>query len=44
MTKEQERARARRRHEEQQKTAKPPVSDSTRDKQVFGVILAVILV
>ena len=44
MTKEQERARARRRHEEQQKTAKPAVSDSTRDKQVFGVILAVILV
>ena len=44
MTKEQERARARRRHEEQQRTAKPPVSDSTRDKQVFGVILAVILV
>ena len=44
MTKEQERARARRRHEEQLKTAKPPVSDSTRDKQVFGVILAVILV
>jgi peptidyl-prolyl cis-trans isomerase B (cyclophilin B) len=44
VTKEQERARARRRHEEQQKTAKPPVSDSTRDKQVFGVILAVILV
>ena len=44
MTKEQERARARRRHEEQQKTAKPPVGDATRDKQVFGVILAVILV
>jgi peptidyl-prolyl cis-trans isomerase B (cyclophilin B) len=44
VTKEQERARARRRHEEQQKTAQPPVSDSTRDKQVFGVILAVILI
>jgi peptidyl-prolyl cis-trans isomerase B (cyclophilin B) len=44
VTKEQERARARRRHEEQLKKAKPPVSDSTRDKQVFGVILAVILV
>ena len=44
MTKEQERARARRRHEGQQKTAKPPVSDSTRDKQVFAVILAVILI
>jgi peptidyl-prolyl cis-trans isomerase B (cyclophilin B) len=44
VTKEQERARARRRHEEQQKTAKPPVGDATRDKQVFGVILAVILV
>ena len=44
MTKEQERARARRRHEEQQKTAKAPVSDATRDKQVFGVILAVILI
>jgi peptidyl-prolyl cis-trans isomerase B (cyclophilin B) len=44
VTKEQERARARRRHEEQQKTAKPPVSDATRDKQVFGVILAVILI
>jgi peptidyl-prolyl cis-trans isomerase B (cyclophilin B) len=44
VTKEQERARARRRHEEQQKSAKPPVSDSTRDKQVFGVILAVILI
>jgi peptidyl-prolyl cis-trans isomerase B (cyclophilin B) len=44
VTKEQERARARRRHEEQQKTVKPPVSDSTRDKQVFGVILAVILI
>lgn len=44
MTKEQERARARRRHEEQQRTAKAPVSDSARDKQVFGVILAVILV
>jgi peptidyl-prolyl cis-trans isomerase B (cyclophilin B) len=44
VTKEQERARARRRHEEQQKTAKPAVGDSTRDKQVFGVILAVILV
>ncbi|MEO7752658.1 MAG: peptidylprolyl isomerase [Terracoccus sp.] len=44
MTKEQERARARRRYEEKQKTAKPPVGDSTRDKQVFGVILAVILI
>lgn len=44
MTKEQERARARRRHEEQQKTQKPPVGDMTRDKQVFGVILAVILI
>lgn len=44
MTKEQERARARRRHEEQQKTQKPPVGESTRDKQVFGVILAVILI
>lgn len=44
MTKEQERARARRRYEEHQKTQKPPVSDSTRDKQVFGVILAVLLV
>ena len=44
MTKEQERARARRRYEEKQKTVKPPVGDSTRDKQVFGVILAVILI
>ena len=44
MTKEQERARARRRYEEHQKTEKPPVGDATRDKQVFGVILAVILV
>ncbi|HET8988898.1 MAG TPA: peptidylprolyl isomerase, partial [Humibacillus sp.] len=44
MTKEQERARARRRYEEHQKTQKPPVGDATRDKQVFGVILAVILV
>ena len=44
MTKQQERARARRRYEEHQKTVKPPVSDSTRDKQVFGVILAVLLV
>jgi peptidyl-prolyl cis-trans isomerase B (cyclophilin B) len=44
VTKEQERARARRRHEEQQKTVKPPVGDATRDKQVFSVILAVILV
>ena len=44
MTKEQERAGARRRYEEHQKTEKPPVGDSTRDKQVFGVILAVILV
>lgn len=44
MTKEQERARARRRHEERQKNAKPPVSEHTRDKQVFGVILAVILI
>ncbi len=44
MTKEQERARARRRYEEHQKAEKPPVGDATRDKQVFGVILAVILV
>lgn len=44
MTKEQERARARRRHEEVQKTQKPPVGDATRDKQVFGVILAVIVI
>lgn len=44
VTKEQERARARRRHEERQKTEKPPVGDATRDKQVFGVILAVILI
>ncbi|HET8988655.1 MAG TPA: peptidylprolyl isomerase [Humibacillus sp.] len=44
MTKEQERARARRRYEEHQKTEKPQVGDATRDKQVFGVILAVILV
>jgi peptidyl-prolyl cis-trans isomerase B (cyclophilin B) len=44
VTKEQERARARRRYEEHQKTQKPPVGDATRDKQVFGVILAVILV
>ncbi len=44
MTKEQERARARRRYEERQKNAKPPVSEHTRDKQVFGVILAVILI
>jgi peptidyl-prolyl cis-trans isomerase B (cyclophilin B) len=44
VTKEQERARARRRHEEHQKNAKPPVSEHTRDKQVFGVILAVILI
>jgi peptidyl-prolyl cis-trans isomerase B (cyclophilin B) len=44
VSKEQERARARRRHEEQLKTQKPPVSETTRDKQVFGVILAVILI
>lgn len=44
MTKEQERARARRRSEEAQQAQKPPVSETTRDKQVFGVILAVILI
>lgn len=44
MTKEQERARARRRYEKQAKTQKAPVGESTRDKQVFGVILAVILI
>ena len=44
MTKEQERARARRRHQERQKSAKAPVDENTRDKQMFGVILAVILV
>jgi len=44
VTRQQERARARRRHEDQQKTQKPPVGESTRDKQVFGVILAVILI
>ncbi|HET7398216.1 MAG TPA: peptidylprolyl isomerase [Intrasporangium sp.] len=44
MTREQERARARHRHEEQARSAKPPVSEATRDKQVFGVILAVILI
>jgi peptidyl-prolyl cis-trans isomerase B (cyclophilin B) len=44
VTKEQERARARRRYEAHQKTEKPPVGDAARDKQVFGVILAVILV
>lgn len=44
MTKEQERDRARRRHEDRQRSAKPPVSESTRDKQVFGVILAVIVI
>lgn len=44
MTKEQERARARRRHEEVQKTQKPVVGEATRDKQVFGVILAVIVI
>ena len=43
MTKEQERARARRRYEEHQKTEKPPVGDATRDKQVFFGILGVIL-
>lgn len=44
MTKEQERARARRRHEERQQNAKAPVNENARDKQMFGVILAVILV
>ena len=44
MTKEQERARARRRYEKQAKNEKPPVGASTRDKQVFGVILAVFLI
>jgi peptidyl-prolyl cis-trans isomerase B (cyclophilin B) len=44
VTKQQERARARRRYEEHQKTQKAPVGDATRDKQVFGVILAVLLV
>ena len=44
MTKEQERARARRRYEKQAKNEKAPVGESTRDKQVFGVILAVILI
>lgn len=44
MTKEQERARARRRHEAAEKTAKPTVGDSARDKQVFAVIIAVIVI
>jgi peptidyl-prolyl cis-trans isomerase B (cyclophilin B) len=44
VTKEQERARARRRHEEAEKKQKAPVSESTRDKQVFGVILAILLI
>ena len=44
MTKDQERARARRRYEEHQQAAKPEVSENTRDKQVFGIILAVILI
>lgn len=44
MTKEQERARARRRYEKQAKNQKTPVGASTRDKQVFGVILAVIVI
>ncbi len=43
MTREQDRARGRRR-EEQQRSAKPPVGENTRDKQVFGAILAVMLV
>lgn len=44
MTKEQERARARRRHEAAEKAAKPAVGDSARDKQVFAVIIAVIVI
>lgn len=44
MTKEQQRARARRRHEERLKAAKPAVSEDRKDKQLFGIILAVILI
>lgn len=44
MTKQQERARARRRQQGPQRATEAPVSESTRDKQLFGGILAVILV
>jgi peptidyl-prolyl cis-trans isomerase B (cyclophilin B) len=42
VTKQQERAGARRRN--QQRPSKPPVSEHTKDKQLFGVLLAVILI
>ncbi|WP_347354940.1 peptidylprolyl isomerase [Intrasporangium sp.] len=44
MTKQQERARARRRQAAQQRGTQQVVSESTKDKRLFGVILAVILV
>ncbi len=44
MTKQQERAKAQRRQGAQQRGAKPTPSESTKDKQLFGAILAVILV
>ena len=44
VTKEQERARARRRYEERQRGAKPPVSEDQKDKQLLWIILAVFLI
>ena len=44
MSKEQERARSRRRYEERAAAAKPPKSEQTRDKQLAAGILAAILV
>ncbi|HET8595460.1 MAG TPA: peptidylprolyl isomerase [Intrasporangium sp.] len=44
MTKQQERARERRRQQERPRATQSPVSESKKDKQLFGAILAVILV
>ncbi|MEO7131069.1 MAG: peptidylprolyl isomerase [Dermatophilaceae bacterium] len=44
MTKEQQRARARRRHEERQKNAKPVVTEDKKDMQMVGIIVAVLLI
>ncbi|MGN6752423.1 MAG: peptidylprolyl isomerase [Intrasporangium sp.] len=44
MTKQQERARERRRQQGQQRAAEPPVSETKKDMQLFAAILAVIFV
>ena len=44
MTKQQERARARRRHEKMLEGTKPPKTDSAKDLQMFAVILAALLI